>query len=66
MSTNTEKHEFQAEIAQLLDLVVHSLYTDKVIFVRKLISNAVGGCDYASAFRMTFPATSVSRSLRLL
>jgi TNF receptor-associated protein 1 len=36
----TEKHVFQAEIQQLLDLVVHSLYTDKDIFLRELISNA--------------------------
>jgi TNF receptor-associated protein 1 len=36
----TEKHSFQAEIQQLLDIVVHSLYTDREIFVRELISNA--------------------------
>jgi len=36
----TEKHVFQAEIQQLLDLVVHSLYTDREIFLRELISNA--------------------------
>jgi TNF receptor-associated protein 1 len=41
MSTITpERHEFQAEVKQVLDIVVHSLYTDKEIFVRELISNA--------------------------
>src|SRR5690349_8751307 len=44
MST-TEKHHFQAEIQQLLDIVVHSLYTDKEIFVRELISNAADACE---------------------
>jgi len=41
MSTqNAEKREFKAEIKQLLDIVIHSLYTEKEIFVRELVSNA--------------------------
>src|SRR3954464_3807512 len=40
-----EKHHFQAEIQQLLDIVIHSLYTDKEIFVRELISNAADACE---------------------
>jgi TNF receptor-associated protein 1 len=44
MST-AEKHHFQAEIQQLLDIVIHSLYTDKEIFVRELISNAADACE---------------------
>ncbi|MEM9226549.1 MAG: molecular chaperone HtpG [Verrucomicrobiota bacterium] len=35
-----ETHEFQAEVKQVLDIVVHSLYTDKDIFIRELVSNA--------------------------
>jgi len=44
MST-TEKHSFQAEIQQLLDIVIHSLYTDKEIFARELVSNAADACE---------------------
>jgi len=40
-----ESHHFQAEIQQLLDIVVHSLYTDKEIFIRELISNAADACE---------------------
>jgi len=44
MSTATapkeHQHTFQAEVRQLLDIVIHSLYTDKEIFVRELVSNA--------------------------
>jgi TNF receptor-associated protein 1 len=40
-----ESHHFQAEIQQLLDIVIHSLYTDKEIFIRELISNAADACE---------------------
>src|SRR5215475_9235776 len=43
--SKTESHHFQAEIQQLLDIVVHSLYTDKEIFIRELISNAADACE---------------------
>ena len=43
--SQTESHTFQAEIQQVLDIVIHSLYTDREVFVRELVSNAADACE---------------------
>ena len=43
--TNPTAHHFEAEVAQLLHLVTHSLYSNADIFVRELVSNASDACD---------------------
>ena len=49
----TEKKEFKTEVQQLLDLVIHSLYSNKDIFLRELISNGSDAID-----RLRFEALS--------
>ena len=51
-----EKLSFQAEVAKLLDIVVHSLYSNPEIFLRELISNASDACDKLRYQGLTEPA----------
>ena len=45
MATETTTYEFQAETKKLLDIVINSLYTERDIFVRELISNAADALE---------------------
>ncbi|WP_413204765.1 molecular chaperone HtpG [Rhodospirillum sp. A1_3_36] len=51
-----ETLSFQAEVSKLLDIVVHSLYSDRQIFLRELISNASDACDKLRYEGLTQPA----------
>jgi len=52
----TEQKQFQTEVSQLLDIVIHSLYSNKEIFLRELISNSSDAIDKARYEGLTNPS----------
>ena len=59
MTTDTptvEHHDFGAEVGRLLDLVVHSLYSEREIFLRELVANAADATDRRRFEALTNPA----------
>ncbi|MDH3791634.1 MAG: ATP-binding protein, partial [Rhodospirillales bacterium] len=57
-----EKLSFQAEVSRLLDIVANSLYSNKEIFLRELISNASDACDRLRYAAITQPDLSAEDS----
>ncbi|HEX8393947.1 MAG TPA: molecular chaperone HtpG [Longimicrobium sp.] len=55
MAEQAQQFTFQAEVQRLLDLVIHSLYTDKEIFLRELVSNASDAIDRLRFEALTRP-----------
>jgi len=64
----TEQHDFGAEVGRLLDLVVHSLYSEREIFLRELVANAADAIDRRRFEALTNPAVAppADAKIRLL
>lgn len=64
MAAQVETYQFQAETKQLLDIMIHSLYTTKDIFLRELISNASDALDRLGFESLTKPELTAEDSTK--
>ena len=55
-ANEAESHDFKAEVSRLLHMMVHSVYSDREVFLRELISNASDACDRLRYAALTEPS----------
>jgi molecular chaperone HtpG len=60
-----ERHDFGAEVGRLLDLVVHSLYSEREIFLRELVANAADAIDRRRFEALTEPSVSLPEGAKV-
>jgi molecular chaperone HtpG len=65
METHAEQHQFGAEVGRLLDLVVHSLYSEREIFLRELVANAADAVDRRRFEALTHPALALPEGAKV-
>jgi len=62
----SQKIQFKAEVAKVLDIVIHSLYSNKEIFLRELISNASDACDKLRYEQMLHPELAQKEAFKII
>ena len=62
---NVERHGFGAEVGRLLDLVVHSLYSEREIFLRELVANAADAIDRRRFEALTEPGLVLPEAAKI-